>query len=330
MLLAKNEPIVSKLEKLSEKVPLKVPYGISISIGNICDFKCVYCNSNQEKPELMKLDDFKRIADQLGEFGEPVRQISFVSRGETILNKDLPLMIKIIKDGNLAKNVKVLTNDNQLTPALSDKLIQAGLDLLKISLQGISSEKYMEICRTNIDFNKFVNQIKYFYEHRNSCKLHLKVIDMALDENEEPKFYNLFGDICDYIFIEKLTGDIIPNKNYNRFNYNINNMNICPLPFYTMKIEHNGNKNPCCQVNEFKYGKKAVVAKCLGGDNIKNIKQIWNEEYKNIQLELIKESISEDSICYNCRKYIVIEKENNMLDNEKNNILGRYECLLEA
>ena len=329
---AQIKPKVYKLDKLADVIPLDAPYGISISIGNACDFKCVYCVSAMNDTKAghlkhMSLEEFKLIAEQIAQFEKPIRQVSFISQGETILNQSLPDMVKMLKDRGLANRVKVLTNANRLTPELSDKLIAAGLDVLRISLQGITAENYLKICRTKIDFEAFVNQIRYFYEHRGSCNLHVKIIDIALDEGQEALFYDIFGNISDYIFIEKCTGAYQEylgkdNNGLNRFLHNLSNIRICPQPFYFMKIDHNGNVLPCCQVNANIDDGKFVITNCITSG--KNLKQIWDVNFRPLQYELLQGDISEEHMCFACERFAEIEKEENILDNDRNEILARY------
>lgn len=77
------------------------------------------------------------------------------------------------------------------------------LDIIKISLQGLSDERYQEICNppSNFSFDRFKNQIEYFYQHRGSCRVYIKIIDVALRKDEEKIFYKLFAPMADYLFI---------------------------------------------------------------------------------------------------------------------------------
>ena len=47
--------------------------------------------------------------------------------------------------------------------------------------------------------------IRYFYEHKENATIYVKIIDSILENKEEEKlFFQLFGDICDTIYIEHL------------------------------------------------------------------------------------------------------------------------------
>lgn len=105
-------PMVEKLTTLADVVPLTTPLAVTISIGNVCDFKCSYCiigdtlENSHIKRHMTTLTEFEQIISQLQEFEQPIRQISLVSHGETILNHELPEMIRQIKkkSGSKSKN----------------------------------------------------------------------------------------------------------------------------------------------------------------------------------------------------------------------------------
>lgn len=320
-------PFVGQFSNLADVVPLSTPYSIAISIGNICDFRCEYCVakdvilSNKQKPHLTTLDEFRIILSQLKEFEEPIRQICFVSSGETILNKDLPKMIYLAKKENVVNKVKIVTNANMLTKEYADQLIDAGLDILKISLQGLSDESYQEICHPPkaFSFEKFKSQIQYFYDSRKSCKVHVKMIDIALKENEEQIFYDMFSPMADNIFIEKcFDKDNMGLENINRYNTPLNNCNICAYPFYYMNLDVWGNVFPCCVTSM-----KEIPA-AIGNIYKNSLKELWEGAFRTLQLDSLQSKWKSYTECNGCKSFRAIEKECNILDGREDEILSRY------
>lgn len=327
---AKKTPIISPMLTLAERVPLKTPLGIALSIGNICDFKCRYCDfanvTEEQKKEIgfkyhqMTMEEFDIFAEQLKAFDEPIKQLTFVSHGETLLNKELPKMIKRLKDDNMVGSVKITTNGNQLTHELSLKLIDAGLDLIKISIQGVTEEKYYDVCRTRVDLEKLREQIQFFYDNRKQCKVYIKVLDVALDEGEEEVFYSMFENMCDNIFIEQCFGDMAKSSDANKLDMYMGDMKICPMPFYTFPIDVMGNVMPCCRLSEVAFGKKSIIGNIFE----KDLKNIWDEDFYELQKELLADELEEGHICKNCDMFYSIAKEGDMLDQHVAEILKRY------
>jgi len=77
----------------------------------------------------------------------------FNGQGEPLINKDIPVMVKMAKDAEIAERVEIISNGSLLDKTMSDRLIEAGLDTLRISLQGLNSKKYKDICGANINFD---------------------------------------------------------------------------------------------------------------------------------------------------------------------------------
>lgn len=329
---AKHAPIVGSLNHLANLVPLSTPFSIAMPIGNTCDFSCCYCGLRDQftspdfRPYQMSLDEFSLIAAQVREFDEPLKLFTFVSQGETLLNPELPEMIHMIKKTGKVMSVKVVSNGSHLTPQLSDRLVAAGLDMLKISLQGLSTQKYREICHVapHFRFETFVDQIRYFYEHRDTCKLHLKIIDLALEEGEHTRFYELFDHISDYLFIETADGDrAAPEyQDENRFGLAVNNMQICPLPFYTMSLDLHGNVAPCC-LKCWDIENRNI---CMGNIQQMSLKDIWNTSFRALQQDLLKKSLSKQSECYGCTLFRILAKEEDHLDSHAAEIIERMEA----
>lgn len=283
--------------KLAEVIPLTTPFSVFVFPSTYCNFRCVYCGHSlgypkmREKydfvPEYMSMETYTKILEQLQEFPNKLKMLSLTGQGEPLLNKDLPLMIKMAKEANIAERIEIITNASLLTPAMSDGLIEAGLDTLRVSMQGLSTEKYQEICGNNIDFDNFIENIKYFYRHKKNTQLFVKIMDVSLEEGEQDKFYQLFRDCSDRMYIEKMlpvyegveiTKDM--NVDYDRYGRKHQERAVCPLPFYMLGIFPNGDVEPCDTIY------KPII---LGNVGQESIIRMWNgrrlREFWEIQLK---------------------------------------------
>ena len=230
---------------LHEVLPVDTPFLFGIFVGDICNFKCKYCIQSAESdvPEKKLLvkkfldwDTFIKIAESAKRFPHKIKTVLFSSIGEPLLNPRLPDMIRYLNEIDLADAYEIVTNASLLTPELGKKLVDAGLTRLCISLQGITSEKYREICGADIDYLIFYENIKKFYEYsRGRCKLHIKTVDLALDEGEDKLFMEMYGSICDTIFIDKVApvfkgvdyeGIVLDTENYTENAYR-EHMGVC-------------------------------------------------------------------------------------------------------
>ncbi len=272
--------------KLANVIPLSTPFSMFIFPTTYCNFKCVYCGhslgySKMKEmydfiPQNMTIDTYQKIIDQMKAFPNKFKMLSLTGQGEPLMNENIPLMVKLAKEADVAERVEFITNAALLTNEMSDRLIDAGLDTMRISLQGLTSKKYKEMCGANIDFEKFVENIKYFYSRKTNTKLYVKIIDISLEEGEEEKFYKLFGDCTDRMYIEKMlpayegvdiTKDM--SADYDRYGRKHEKRKVCPLPFYMLGIFPDGDVEPCDTIY------KPVV---LGNIHNDSLYEIWNGE----------------------------------------------------
>jgi MoaA/NifB/PqqE/SkfB family radical SAM enzyme len=227
----------------------------------------------------MSLELGKKIINDLKDFQKPINVLQWHGWGEPLLNRNLPEMIRYAKDSNVALSVETTTNGILLTPELSDKLMDAGINRINISVQSITSEGYFKICGKKIDIEEYVSNIRYLYEHKNSdLILYIKIADVGLESpDEEQLFYNMFGDICDEIMIEKIVhvrDDAAANENIPQndgkgvFGQEAYDRKVCPFLFYRLFICPDG----VCALCNADWYRDFIV----GNVTKQSIKEIWN------------------------------------------------------
>jgi MoaA/NifB/PqqE/SkfB family radical SAM enzyme len=198
---------------LHKILPIDTPLEFDFHIVGVCNFKCNYCLWSLPASEMRKQvvaskpfmdwDTFQTALDQIRMFPRKIKHITLTG-GEPMLHEQLSDMVKAVHDAEVTDYIQVISNGSCLTPELSKNLIDAGLSELKISLQGITAEKYYEISQAKIDWDKFYENIEYFSSIRGECQLKIKIADTALDAGEEAKFFELFGDIADAVAVEHI------------------------------------------------------------------------------------------------------------------------------
>jgi len=123
-------------------VPLPTPTEAYFEVANRCNSKCVTCPitfSPQEDAKQLSLEEFISLVDQLPDLRRAVLQ----GIGEPLLNRQLPSMIRHLKD----RDVYVVFNTNAalLTPRRQLELIESRLDELRVSLDGSTPETYLKV-----------------------------------------------------------------------------------------------------------------------------------------------------------------------------------------
>ncbi|MCB8814156.1 radical SAM/SPASM domain-containing protein [Desulfosporosinus shakirovi] len=320
--------------KLADVIPLSTPFSVFVFPSTHCNFKCIYCGYSlgypkmKEKydfvPENMSMETYTKILEQLKEFPNKLKMLSLTGQGEPLLNKNVPLMVKLAKEANIAERIEIITNASLLTPEMSDGLIEAGLDTLRISMQGLSSEKYKEICGSNIDFEKFMENIKYFYRHKSNTNFFVKIMDVSLEGSEEEKFYQLFHDCSDRMYIEKMLPayegvEITLNMkvDYDRYGRKHQKRAVCPLPFYMLGIFPNGDVEPCDTIY------KPIV---LGNVNHERLIRLWNgKELKKFWKMQLKKERCTNTGCASCCAPNDVAHPEDILDDDVDDLFDRID-----
>jgi MoaA/NifB/PqqE/SkfB family radical SAM enzyme len=129
-----------QLAQAGEALPS--PVEAYFEVANRCNSLCAICpltTSPQEQSKQLSLDEFIGLVGQLPDLRRAVLQ----GIGEPLLNRDLPKMIRHLKDRGVYAifntNATLLTRRRQL------ELIESGLDELRVSIDGSTPETYLRV-----------------------------------------------------------------------------------------------------------------------------------------------------------------------------------------
>ena len=136
--------------------PMKVQWELTYH----CNLKCGHCQiwqipTEEIKANTMSLDEQKKIVDDLAD--NDVGHISF-SGGEMFLQKTVFELIAYAKQ----KGMKVGGNSNAylITPDIAEKIAEAGLDMLYVSLDGDNAATHDKIRGVDGAFEKAIDGVK--------------------------------------------------------------------------------------------------------------------------------------------------------------------------
>jgi len=322
--------ISGKRELLAKKIPLETPYIVQIFPVYGCNFKCNYCIHSLEpskrgyisSSKFMDFELYKKCIDDISNFPHKIKMLRFGATGEPLLHNKIAQMVEYASKKNVADSIDIVTNGALLTKVLSENLVNSGLSWLRISIQGLSSQKYKDISSVDINYEKFIENLTYFYKIKKDTKVYIKIIDIALEHGEEEYFYNIFGNICDKISVEHLL-PAVSNIDYTKisdanFDFTQNGncfkeVEVCPQPFYMMQINPDGNIVPCCSME---------TAFVVGNCENKSLLDIWNGSlYKDFQILMLKKEKNINPVCNSCQSYKYNIFKEDMLDEEAENLL---------
>ena len=129
-----------------------------------CNLDCITCFRNCWDQPLGRMSDetFDHFFTELKDL-DPIPNVYFGGIGEPLFHPKTVEWIARVK--SLGVNVELITNGTILTENISRKLIEAGLDILWVSIDGATPETYADV-RLGAELPTIINNLKRFAELR--------------------------------------------------------------------------------------------------------------------------------------------------------------------
>jgi MoaA/NifB/PqqE/SkfB family radical SAM enzyme len=322
--------------KLADSVPLKHPLFLLVSPTNYCNLRCRFCGATAyDNPPKTLLDAhlFRAVIDDLARCKVRLKRLQFAGSGEPTLHPRIAEFVEYAVTAQVADTVEITTNGVALSEDLSRSLIDAGLNLLRVSVNGLSTEDYERETGRGIDFDKYVDRIRYFYEHKQlSTQVYVKIVNYIVPTDElRQRFIEIFDEICNHINIENLIKtttlidfDALAAKSgqdegfsHGQFNEKIIPTKICPMPYYMMSLTADGFVLPCC------------VFPCdgpvLANARERGFIDIWQKEQRDFQRLMLSGWASACQECARCLFGKQRARPEDLIDGREDIMRERYE-----
>lgn len=146
-----------------------LPAVLLIENTNACNAHCVMCprETLTRKKGVMTFELFEKIIREVSRAKQkPV--VHLHGFGEPLLDESLPDRIRLAKAFGI-KHTYLVTNASLLFPETAKKIIDAGLDKMKISFYGTDDDSYSRTMR-GLDFKVVLNNIIEFVKIRKAMK----------------------------------------------------------------------------------------------------------------------------------------------------------------
>ncbi len=146
------------------RLPITHLKKVYIEPTNRCNLDCRTCMRKVWDEPLghMSRETFSRIIEGLRDFSPPPT-VFFGALGEPLAHPDILDMV--VQAKTLGSSVELITNGTLLTKDLSKQLIDAGLDMLWVSLDGATPECYGDV-RLGAMFPEVLANLKAFRDAR--------------------------------------------------------------------------------------------------------------------------------------------------------------------
>ena len=186
------------------------PLFVSVEPAAVCQLKCPACpvglKSYSPKDGLIVQRSYSETVLQrsglmprevwertLSEIRKTAFIVQFYFQGEPLLNKDLPQMIREAHEAGIYTIVS--TNAQALTQPLAEQLVDAGLDRIIISMDGLSDESY-NAYRIGGSLEKCKAALQYLRKAKNGKPIiELQCLRLRSNEHEWAQFKRVYKEL---------------------------------------------------------------------------------------------------------------------------------------
>lgn len=197
-------------KQMHERLP-DFPLVVDIEPTNGCNLDCVFCQRQIMQRPVKTLRDewFHLIIDEMATH-QPT-SVRFSGWGEPTMHPRIVDFVKYAHDKGVLTHLT--TNAVLMTPDLARRLLEAGLDKIKFSLQGLSATEYdrMRIPRVDDDerfgYANITSHIRQFIAVRDEmgapCHVQISVSMLKREQEDDAArqaFHDLWAPVVDSIW----------------------------------------------------------------------------------------------------------------------------------
>lgn len=221
---------------------------VRYEVTDHCNATCVMCPRDKHvdarEHGIMDQAKYERSIDEVVALG--AKKVVLTGFGEPLLDKRLELKIAYAKGKGLS--TYFITNASALTPARSQRLIQAGLDEMRVSFYGMRPETYNAVMQ-GLDFERTKGKVLEFLRLRDEMRAHTRVqmsyLELKENAGDAGPFREFWEPKVDALEIWK-PHNFGDGRDY-RSRLDDSKKTSCGRPENgPLQIQWNGEVIPCC------------------------------------------------------------------------------------
>lgn len=297
--------MIEQRPTLIDKFGREINYA-RISITDRCDFRCVYCMSEDMKfeprNELLSLEEILQIGSSLSELG--VRKLR-ITGGEPLVRKNVMWLFERLGQLPNIRDLTITTNGSQLAK-MAKGLATSGVTRINVSLDSLQADRFKAITRIG-DLGKVVDGIHAAVE---AGFKRVKINAVIMKGRNDDEIIDLveFSRDCgvDICFIEEMplgltsnhdrheaycSSDEVRRKIEQRYKLIATTENTGgPSRYYRMADSDTRigfisphSHNFCDSCNRVRITAKGLMLLCLGQEHSVDLRQIMRESNNDPQ-----------------------------------------------
>ncbi len=220
---------------INQKSDRQIPRVIAWESTRACNLVCKHCRADAQihpDPEELSTKEVKRLIDQIAAFSKP---IFIISGGEPLMRKDIFEVASYATQQGL--RVAMSPNGTLIDPCNIQKMKEAGIKRISVSLDGSCAQKHDEIRGVNGAFNEAVRGMNYCLEDNLPFQINTTVMRENQDDLEATlqKVIEL-GAVAWHVFMLVPTGrgkfddEITPQQYEDILNWVYETSQTSPIP----------------------------------------------------------------------------------------------------
>ncbi len=273
----------------------KAPRFIQLETVTKCNAKCAFCPQNEivRDPARMPKETWQKIVADTRGMGITYRP--FLTN-EPFVDNRMPEIVRYIKENDPTARVEFNTNGELVTEQMSIDLLEAGVDIMRFSIDGLSRETY-EPSRLGVNYDRVMERTRRFLQlwdeggYRDRVFTEVRMIEVPENKHEVQAYRDFWQPQCTEVLITKLyqwpwTGqqrhDVV--------------MKPCLKVLDELFFYSNGNATVCCwDVHE-----RAVIGNVLK----QSVMEIWESYAANCLRDLLDDGRRDlIHLCSRCNAY---------------------------
>lgn len=231
-----------------------MPKNMMVELSNACNHACLFCTSpNMTRPvSRIKSDLLERVMREARAGG--VDEIGFYTTGEPFMHKSLEKFVRQANELGF-RYCYISTNGALATPERVKRVIDAGLNSIKFSINAGSRETY-KLVHGRDDWNQVILNLRYISEYRQTLDRPLKLFITFIVTNhtshETEVFRELAGPLVDDIMfhpVHNQSGQMNEAQEILTdapMSTGFKSDNTCMMPFNRMHVTCEGYLTLCC------------------------------------------------------------------------------------
>ncbi len=277
---------------------------VIIAVTNVCNMACIHCAHPIIKKDagyrgtFMKPGIHSKIIEETKPYRDNLWVFRYAADGESVLHPNFYDFVEEAKGAGIGP-VDLTTNGMSLTEAGMRRMLEAGIDVIDVSLDAHSKETYEQI-RLKGNFDVVTANLKRLLQLRDELGAPTKIMTSIITQKEAMEevdaFERYWGQYVDEVIVRGLNSDLgIVNVSETYFNDELVRW-PCHQFWKRITINHDGDVRFCVE----DWRNTGIVGNIMED----TIQQMWQSPlYEELRARHLAGAWNDVKMCAKCQDW---------------------------